>query len=385
MKTTRRRRLALALSGSLLLHAGGLIVLELSLRRSRVRPPAAPPSVQRTIVVELRAPAKSKEARPGSEPVETRRLPGATAKRVAPPARTGIGTGPSAPGIAGEFSRSGKDPARRASAGQNGLSLQLDPGLLLGGSPGQGEGPPGPVRVPSREEALAQERTEVKARIDGWVQSEAARIRARAPDAYWQTVQDKLSKDFKVDWEVLDGAKAGSPAARAAGEAARGWQRAAEAYGRTGSPMVRSPGGAQVPPEDRGFRGDPSLTSPLYPLFALGAGRPGEGLFHHTLIAWVMITQDEDGRVLDVRLEAGSGNGSYDRLALEHARGLLEGTLGVPPKDHRRSLWAFESEFTQVPPFPILGCALDSWLIPRDCYYPLKKMVQTRLRLEAVY
>jgi len=85
-----------------------------------------------------------------------------------------------------------------------------------------------------------------------------------------------------------------------------------------------------------------------------------------------------------IHVEGGSGNHFYDNLALARARALLPGTLGVPPKEHRQTLWAFETDFIQIPPFPVFGCALDDF-IPRDCVYPLKKMVKSDLRLDAIY
>ena len=55
-----------------------------------------------------------------------------------------------------------------------------------------------------------------------------------------------------------------------------------------------------------------------------------------------------------------------------------------PPKQGRETLWAFEADFTQVPPLPIAGCALADF-VPKDCFYPLQKRVRSRVRLQAIY
>jgi hypothetical protein len=257
---------------------------------------------------------------------------------------------------------------------------------------------PGPERVPSRAEKLAEEQARVQARVEGWLNDDAARLRiSDAREGYWQELEDKLAKDFSVEWDVLDqGPKGQGGAGRFVREAAQAWQRAAAAYGKGGNPAAGDPNGPgarhslseewiRLPAQERGYRGDPVLGNPLLPEIAVGAGGSGDGLFHHRLVVYVMITQADDGSIQDVHLEAGSGNGFYDRLALAQARKLAKGSMGAPPRGHRRSLWSFESDFVQVPPFPIAGCALDAFLIPRECYYPLKKMVKSRLHLEAVY
>jgi hypothetical protein len=79
---------------------------------------------------------------------------------------------------------------------------------------------------------------------------------------------------------------------------------------------------------------------------------------------------------------------AYDRLALKQARSLLGKELeklGPLPPEGRKSLWAFETDFTLVPPIPMAGCALDAFFVPRDCIYPLQKRVRSKVSLEAIY
>ena len=55
-----------------------------------------------------------------------------------------------------------------------------------------------------------------------------------------------------------------------------------------------------------------------------------------------------------------------------------------PPRQGLETLWAFETEFSQIPPLPIAGCALDDF-IPSNCWYPLQKRAHSRVRLLAIY
>ena len=107
--------------------------------------------------------------------------------------------------------------------------------------------------------------------------------------------------------------------------------------------------------------------------------------FHTKLVVRILLTQTLDGAVEHAALAASSGNPIYDKLALDLAWGLGKGgLLGPPPKDHRRSLWAFDTDFLQMPPIPVAGCAFDGF-IPKDCYYPFKKSIKAGVKLEAVY
>jgi hypothetical protein len=138
-------------------------------------------------------------------------------------------------------------------------------------------------------------------------------------------------------------------------------------------------------PQDRGFRGT-SLETPQagLTLEALGRAAFGEGTRWNTkLVVYLMLTQTPDGSVENAVVSATSGNALYDRLALRQFRGLGD-ALGPPPPGHLRSLWAFETDFLQIPPMPVAGCALDDF-IPRHCFYPLQKNVKSKVTLEAIY
>jgi hypothetical protein len=380
------RRLLFAFVVALLVHAGAVGLFALLLRRAPVSHKPPP------LVVELRSPKRkpvpplpsvspSSPAPPAPDVEPVRPGAGAPASAAAaPPAAlpaaptvslpaaptAGLPLAP-APSASDAKAADAPNPATRGGMPGVRFSLELrDQGVLLQGGPkGGGAGGPGQsnglVREQSAEEKLAEEKTVVEARIHGWVKDNSARQRADAPrDAYWQGIQDQMVADFHVDWDVLDKGGRRGGVASAIGTAAEEWQHAAAAYGKTGGVSD-------------------SAVAPL----ARGAGAQ-DGAFHHRLVTFVMVTQAEDGRVQEIHIEGGSGNRFYDNLALARARALSPGTLGVPPKEHRQTLWAFETDFIQIPPLPVFGCTLDGF-IPSDCVYPLKKMVKTNLRLEAIY
>jgi hypothetical protein len=400
------RRVLIALGAALLLHAVLAGVLVFFSRPKPAQRKASPPLVFE--LREKRTPPPAAEPKPAESAAAAPKLPAAPAKAVAAhaPKKAAAASGaqaseapalPKAPeagqAIAGAQPGAGSDGASTKSwtPGMR-LSLELAPGALDGGD---GKGPPqlgGLVREMTPEEKLADQKQVVEGRLRGWVKDFSARQRAESRDVYWQGLQDKLAVGPKVEWDVLDKGGRSGGGARIVGEAAQQWQRAASAYGRGGNPFneggpgTRQSLGAEanhLAPEDRGFRGDASLGNSLGVPLALGAGS-GDGPFSHRLIVFLMITQSADGTVLDVRVQGGSGNHFYDDLALSRARALGKLSLGIPPKDHTQSLWAFETDFTQIPPLPIFGCAMENF-IPRDCYYPLKKNVSSKWRLEAVY
>jgi hypothetical protein len=426
-RRVRQRRLLFALVAALLLHAGLAGVVALLSRRApgKRRQPAklsvelrevkrAPPAVVPPPAPLAEKARKAERAQPGAvaQPApHAARAPKASAPAPAappPPAAPLAGQGGPADSAApagsarsaegGVQAPSGAGAAKPGWAPGQGLSLELrDPGAVLGDK-GVPEELPGPERVPSPAEKLAEEQARVQARVEGWLNDDAARLRVRdAREGYWQDLEDKLAKDFRVEWDVLDkGTKGRGGAARFVSEAAQEWQRAAAAYGKSGNPAAGDPNGpgakhslaqewTRLPAQERGYRGDAALGNSLMPMIAVGAGGSGDGPFHHRLVVYVMITQAEDGSIKDIHIEGGSGNGFYDGLALTKARALVGGSLGAPPRGRRRSLWSFETDFVQVPPFPIAGCALDAFFIPRECSYPLKKTVKSHLHLEALY
>jgi hypothetical protein len=268
------------------------------------------------------------------------------------------------------------------------------------GAAGGGNEPPPPAeREATREEKLAREEATVKSRVQEWLSTDAARSRVNGSrDAYWQGVQDALGTDFRVDWDVLDkGPSARGGVGRMVREAADAWERAATVYGKNGNPLAGKAGApgtrrplqeefTTLPPQERGFRGNTSLDTPIVqPQAGFGDGIDDEGPFHHRLVTQVVIVQTEGGSIESITLDNGSGNHVYDEIVLARARTLAKLQLGKPPPGRGHSVWAFATDFTQVPPMPAAGCAIDEYFIPRECFYPMKKSVKSGVHLEAVY
>lgn len=378
-KEARQRRLLVALAAALSLHAGAAALLMLLAQR------APRPRHQRSpVAIELR---EAKKAEPPAAPLH-----------AGPPTAQAVRA------VRGSFtsrpSSATKREERPAAGGDSaaGLSIVLrDPGAVLGRE-GAAPVPSQPERAASRAERRGEEEARVKGRVEAWVEEDLAHLRVLdGRDAYWQHVEDELARGFRVEWNVLDEGPGGrSGPARVLGEAALAWQRAAAAYGRSGNP---APAGSResgvrrslaeewtgMPAEERGYRGDLALGTSLSPSIGVGVGGSPQGPFHHRLVVHLMVVQAEGGGIEAVHVQVSSGNERYDALAVARARDLAQASLGAPPRDRRRSLWSFETDFVQVPPLPIAGCALDALLIPRECYYPLKKTVKSRLHLEALY
>ena len=294
-------------------------------------------------------------------------------------------------------------PASKWAPGWGVSKTLRDPVASLGAFGRAGQGAPReenglPVRNPTRDEALIEEKTRVQALLSDFVQDFQARERVRdVRDAYWQGVQDALEKEFHPQWDLRDGKHPAGGLRGAIGEVVDQYARQLTAYGKTGSPL---PPGSTLAKQralnqeftglqagQRGLEGTVLDTpAPQMTLEALAAAADSvDSPFHTKLVVRILLTQTIDGAVEHAELAASSGNPIYDELALDLAWGLGKGgQLGPPPKDHRRSLWAFDTDFLQLPPIPVAGCALDG-LMPRNCYYPFKKSIKAGVRLEAVY
>ena len=387
----RNQRLRAALAGALAFHALVLLALMLLPRAKDVAPHAS-----KRLRVELRKisrdggpPAREDKAAP--KPVASYK-PAAPASRGAAPAEAPISGEEDAP-ESERWSR-GWRVAEGIDRPGGGASLRLDrPEDAL--SPGTGQQAdvlPGPVREKSRDEKLAEEKTAVERRIEGWVSDVKAKERAQTRDDYWQVVEDALHRGFEPGWDVLEQGPRKTPSSTL-GALVETWKKQAAAYGTSGNPFAGLPDapGARKPltaeflelaNEDRGL-GSVSLGRMLH-LGVLSAAATASGqIWHYRLVASVRITQREDGSLFAIELLGTSGNASYDRLVLRQARSLGQLQLG-PPRQGLATLWAFETEFSQIPPLPVVGCALDDF-IPKNCWHPLQKLAHSRVRLLAIY
>ena len=110
------------------------------------------------------------------------------------------------------------------------------------------------------------------------------------------------------------------------------------------------------------------------------------GQWNKKLVVLIQIVQGPDGNIQTAQVTTTSGNKAYDGTALSQVRKLAgKGVLGMPPSGRRRTVWAFETDFSTMPPLPVAGCTLDALFVPSECYYPLKRTVRTRIHLQAIY
>jgi hypothetical protein len=384
----RMHRLGLAAAGALALHALLLLGLMLLPRPRVVVPP------RKVVPIDLRRISPPGRVSANEKEAPARAQPTAKANPIPGPGRT---EGPAAEPTK-ETAPPAWSPDWRAAegiGGTGGLSLRLDhPERALGpGGDGKGDGSAGLVREKSREERLAEEKAVVERRLEGWVSDQKAKQRALTRDVYWQSLEDALGRGFGPGWDVLEKGPQDAPGStfRAFVES---WKRQAAAYGKSGNPYADHPDGPgehralhdefiELANADRGL-GSVSLGTKLQPLGAVRVEAAVSGsAWHYRLVALVRITQREDGSLFAVELRGTSGNATYDRLVLSQARSLATLQLG-PPRQGLETLWAFETEFSQIPPVPVVGCQLQDF-IPKNCFHPLQKLVHSRVRLLAIY
>jgi len=411
---TSGRRLLAAAAAAVAIHL--LLALALSLWPVPSPVPPARPRSQPPLVVTL----QERSAAPGTSAPAGAPAPGAPAASA--PERSAHATVPRPPrtrsapttGLAqgSEGQNSTEIPSRAADRGPltreevAGEGLAHEPGDRHAGTtlrdpiatlnPLPPEPKQGPVHIPTREEALIEEKTRVEAMLHGWSEDSQAVNRAEGPhDAYWHDMQEALAKNFEVAWD-LSKRENGQPTSNLK-EAAAAYQRAAEKFGRTGSPVARgerrslneSMMSEPVSAADRGFAGDTSLggiKAAADEQALAGQALAGGMVWNKKLVVVIQIVQDPDGSIQVAQVAETSGNKAYDGTALAQVRKLAgKGVLGTPPPGRRRSVWAFETDFSTMPPLPIGGCALDAFFLPAECYYPLKRTIRTRIHLQAIY
>jgi hypothetical protein len=130
-----------------------------------------------------------------------------------------------------------------------------------------------------------------------------------------------------------------------------------------------------------GNRDRESLQGGLDALAAAGAGKNLTQPWTRSLGARISAVHDDEGVVTSIRLSQTSGNASYDRLVLEHARR----TVGRRFATFARSSteWAYLTDLSVNPPVPAAGVSFDANFKPTGVEYPLKRTVRP-LRPELV-
>src|SRR5437764_1381567 len=300
---TSGRRLLAAAAAAVAIHL--LLALCLSFwSRARPKAPAraAPPI---TITLQERSgPAGVAPLPPGrAEPAKSAVVPHAPRTRSAPTTRL-------AEGVEGENPRNA--PARPADRGpltkdetaSEGLAHEpgdrpvtttlRDPLATLDPHGGPRPEPrQGPVHVPTREDALVEEKTRVESTVRGWTDDVLARSRAEDPhDVYWHDMQETLARNFEVDFDISK--RQDDRPTSSFREAAAAYQRAAESSGRTGTAYGEVKAGTAG---DRGFAGTPlegAKAAADVSLLAQAAFGEG-GQWNKKLVVLIQIVQGPDG------------------------------------------------------------------------------------------
>jgi hypothetical protein len=388
---TSGRRLLAAAAAAVAIH----LLLALCVGLWPPAPPQAPPRGSPRIAVTLQersgSPAGGALPAPPVEAAKEPAAPRTPRTRSAPTTRLAEGekpgqatAGPSTRAPLTKEEVAGEGLARE-SGGQSVTTTLRDPLATLDPHGGPRPEPSqGPVHVPTREEALIEEKTRVESTLRGWTEDYLAQGRASDPhDGYWHDMQEALARNFDVDFDVSK-READRPASSIR-EGLAAYQRAAESYGRTGSAYgdVKA-----VTAGDRGFAGT-SLegAKAAADVRLLAQAAFGEGSqWNKKLVVLIQIVQGPDGNIQTAQVTTTSGNEAYDGSALAQVRKLAgKGVLGMPPSGRRRTVWAFETDFSTMPPLPVAGCSLDAFFLPSECYYPLKRTVRTRIHLQAIY
>src|SRR5260370_21037939 len=295
MRLSDRKRIALALGAALALHALLLFLPASSKPPAKKAPPLRVDLVRRTPA--RPPPQQPQSPLPQRGPIAEKSGRGQNGTAVPTPS-------PQRP-PPGAWTR---EWSEKEGVGP-GLSLDLNGPL---------PGPASPGAAPkTREQQIAEEKSTVERRIEGWASDVKARQRAEAPDAYWGRVARALDHGFAPEWELAERADEGrkSPFIES-------WQRQAQAYGKTGNPFSDTePRRAlhdELPALTNELRGLDSVSLASAPQFGINLGLlaalAGKS-FSHRLFAGVGITQREGGEVFPLELLPGNRNAAYDPLA----------------------------------------------------------------------
>ena len=99
--------------------------------------------------------------------------------------------------------------------------------------------------------------------------------------------------------------------------------------------------------------------------------------------AEVQVDQDEEGRVLDIRMIRSSRIPSYDRAALQAVREALPLQTPARMPGGRRSRWSFETVASRAPFIPGAGMIFDESSGWFEVVYPGRVFTRSRVWLES--
>jgi hypothetical protein len=381
-------RLGVALS--LLLHAAALLVYLVL-----AEPPASLPP-QRSFLVELVGPVTTSPLASTGPPASHGSAgppppPGPSA--AGPGARAGQGSpapSPALPVATPATPSEVASPSPQSWFEANGLGAALEtrpngptdltaraPAAL--GAPGGGTG---------ERDGSGQAATTAN-RVGRLLRQASGKARVRSShDPAWSPLSDRLRANFQPDWSVLEhGPQPKGLASTGLARMFPGYLEMAERFASSerlsdadGVMGERTSEAGKV--VDRlvaaGSHSTSGLSAPVGPL---------ENHFQRTFLTLVEVAHRDDGSVADIRLRQQSGNAAIDRLALAATRrAVAESDPAAWAGKGRTSVWAFTTVLGIVPPAPALGCPPDVlWTGRFDrCAYPLKKLSEAKVELEAI-
>jgi hypothetical protein len=164
-----------------------------------------------------------------------------------------------------------------------------------------------------------------------------------------------------------------SPLKGSFGKMLQSWQETAQTYGKSGSPVDDPPTNqyyGDVEPQDLGI---------------LDTYEQLEKSDAFTTRARLVVRLAFDGKG-GWRLEKvqGSGHPTVDDAAVQAVGQALAANPELVPRTWTKTRWAFEADFTVLPPLPVAGFTFDLSLGVFETAYPLKKIVRRRIKLLAV-
>ncbi len=98
----------------------------------------------------------------------------------------------------------------------------------------------------------------------------------------------------------------------------------------------------------------------------------------------VQVDQNEEGRVLDIRIVRSSRSDGYDRAALDAVREALPLETPARLPGGRRSRWSFETVASRVPFVPGVGMMFDESSGWFEVVYPGRLITRSRVWIESV-
>lgn len=382
-----RRRTALALLLSLIVHVAVLVGIFWLLRKPATERPKPPPL--RIVLVPQKAPPK-KVAPPGAvkapaaTPKSSGSLAQAPATKPAAPAPKRLASAPPSERAPAAKPATPATPEAHApstppvASAPRELHLLPNPAPFLAQGPSAGEESHGhtthnsPDELPDPQAVAEVQAQEAKRKVDGWIGDElaSARVENGLVDSYFSDMHRELQKQT----EKLPVEKEGNIVQ----QMVKSWLSAGQNYGKSGNPygpgMGPDPhvkGGIPTALEQQAERFRGSSAEKFQQQLEMGARLRefADGRFGGVLTAVVEIRQDPRGKLLSALLVESSGNKQFDNFVIQRAPIAIEKVPPAPEKgagihpDGIRSTWAFEGRITYKKSAKKLNLADDGWYL----------------------